>query len=137
MANNIIPFNAHHHSREILQESFIDINNRIIRLAGDMKATGIVEHPDRFLARCDELRSQLSEAGDIFRRCAQLRLVPDLAGAMESLRILHLMISHIELMFLYARKNPESAQSYQKEINLTANDFFSRHTRLTKSIAWL
>ncbi|MGC9216944.1 hypothetical protein, partial [Acidithiobacillus sp.] len=116
-------------------ESFVNIHHPIVLLVEDLKA-GIADHDDRFCARCDELRSQLSELGEIFRDCAQLRLIPNMAAEMESVRILSMMVSHMELMFLYARKNPISARFHQKEVDLTVREFLSRQARLGKDISW-
>lgn len=135
MSENVIPLVHHRPSRAVLRESFVDINHRIVLLVEDLKA-GISDHDDRFFARCDELRSQLNELGDMFRDCAQLRLIPSLIDEVESVRILNLMVSHMELMFLYARKNPISARFYQKEVDLTVREFLSRQARLGKDIVW-
>ena len=135
MSENVVPLVHHKPSRAVLRESFIDINDRIVLLAENLRS-GITDNDNRFFARCDELRSQLNELGDILKDYAQLKLISNLVDQVESVRILTMMVSHLELMFLYARKNPISARFYQKEIDLTVHEFLSRQARLGKDIAW-
>lgn len=135
MSENVVPLVHHKPSRAVLRESFIDINDRIVLLVENLKSA-ITDNDDRFFARCDELRSQLNEFGDIFKGCAQLKLISNLVDEVESVRILTMMVSHMELMFLYARKNSISAKFYQKEVERTVREFLSRQARLGKDIAW-
>jgi hypothetical protein len=55
--------------------------------------------------------------------------------ALEKIRILTLMTSHIELMFLYARKNLASAAHYRKGINTTVDEFRCYQAQIVVNIA--
>ncbi|MHB8354290.1 MAG: hypothetical protein ACYDCF_07650 [Burkholderiales bacterium] len=48
--------------------------------------------------------------------------------------ILDMYEPHMELMFLYARKNRASVTHYRMEINVTADEFLHRQARMTASI---
>jgi len=63
--------------------------------------------------------SQISELVDICRDCTPSELSAEKDGENETLRTLVLMDSHMELIFLYARKNRASVMPYRKEINAT------------------
>ncbi len=133
MSNNIIPIIRHTPSRAVLRESFSEINHQIVHLVARIQGA-VMDNDDHFFGLCDELRSQISELGDICRDYAQPELSADKDGGKESLRILILMVSHMELMFLYARKNRASETHYRKEIKATADEFLHRQARITASV---
>ena len=133
MSNNIIPIIRHTPSRAVLRESFSEINHQIVHLVTRIQGA-VVDNDDHFFGLCDELRSQISELGDICRDYAQPELSADKDGGKENLRILILMVSHMELMFLYARKNRVSVMHYRKEISATVDEFLQRHARIAASV---
>lgn len=131
MSNKIIPINRHAPPRAVLRESFSETNDQIVYLITRMQATAI-ENDDHFFGLCDDLRSQVGELGDILRYYAQLEQSANQDGCQESIRILILMISHMELMFLYARKNSASQRHYREEIRATAEAFLHRHAQVAR-----
>lgn len=132
MSDNVIPIIRHTPSRAALREAFFEINREIThRIQRILDASQLDDA--RFLGLCDDLREELSELTDICRDGIQQGLFPvkDTTG---SLRILTMMVSHMELMFLYARKNLASAMHYRKEINATADEFLHWQAQIIESI---
>ena len=133
MSDNVIPIVRHTLSRAVLRESFFEVTNQITHRIQHILNAG-QRDDDRFFGLCDDLRDELSELTDICRDGTQHGLFLSKEETMESFRILTMMVSHMELMFLYARKNPASATHYRKEINTTADEFLHRQTRIAASI---
>ncbi len=135
MSNNVIPIIRHVPSRAVLRESFPEINHQIVHLVARIE-DAVRDDDDHFFGLCDELRSQINELVGICSDYAQPELSTDKDrdGWKESLRLLVLMVSHMELMFLYARKNRVSVMHYRKEISATADEFLQRHSRIVTSL---
>lgn len=133
MSDNVIPIVRHAPSRAVLKESFFEVNNQITHRIQRILDAG-QQDDARFLGICDDLRDELSELTDICRDGTQQGFFLSKEETMESFRILTMMVSHMELMFLYARKNPASTTHYRKEINATADEFLHRQTRIVASI---
>ncbi|MCR2831026.1 hypothetical protein NR402_12145 [Acidithiobacillus ferrooxidans] len=129
MSDNVIPIVRHAPSRAVLRESFFEVNNQITHRIQRILDAG-QRDDGRFFGICEEL----SELTDICRDGTQQGLFSNKEETMESFRILTMMVSHMELMFLYARKNLASATHYRKEINATADEFLHRQTRIVASI---
>ena len=133
MSDNVIPIVRHTPSRAVLRESFFEVTNQITHRIQRILDAG-QQDDARFLGICDDLRDELSELTDICRDGTQQGLFPVSEDTMGSLRILTMMVSHMELMFLYARKNLASATYYRKEINAAADEFLLLQTRVAASI---
>jgi hypothetical protein len=133
MSDNVIPIVRHTPSRAVLRESFFEVTNQITHRIQRILNAG-QRDDDRFFGLCDDLRDELSELTDICREGTQQGLFPVSEDTMGSLRILTMMVSHMELMFLYARKNQASATDYRKEINAAADEFLLLQTRVAASI---
>ena len=131
MNNKIIPINRHVPSRAVLRESFSERNHLIVHLVARIQ-DAVMQNDDHVFGLCDDLRSQVSELGDILEHYAHPEQPANQDACKESLRILTLMISHMELMFLYARKNSASETHYRKEIRATAEAFLHRHARVAR-----
>ena len=136
MSDNVISIVRHKPSRAVLREYFSEINHQIVHLVARIQCA-VRDNNNHLFDLCDNLRSQISELVDICRDCAQPELFADKDGEKENLRILILMVSHMELMFLYARKNRASVIHYRKEINATADEFLRRQAQIGTGIAWL
>ena len=133
MSDNVIPIVRHTPSRAVLRESFFEVTNQITHRIQRILNAG-QRDDDRFFGLCDDLRDELSELTDICRDGTQQGLFPVSEDTMGSLRILTMMVSHMELMFLYARKNLASATYYRKETNAAADEFLLLQTRVAASI---
>jgi hypothetical protein len=134
MNDNIIPIIRHVPSRAVLRESFFEVNEQIAHLVARLQEAAR-QDGDCFFGLCDELRSQISELVDICRDCAPSELSVEKDRENETLRTLVLMVSHMELMFLYARKNRASVTHYRKEINATIQEFLRRQARISACLS--
>jgi hypothetical protein len=134
MSDNIIPIVRHAPSRAVLRESFFEVNDQIVHLIVHLRDAADHDE-DRFFGLCDELRSQISEILDICGQGAQQGLFSSEDAEEETLRTLTMMVSHMELMFLYARKNKASLPYYRKEITITAEEFVRRHSGIAASLS--
>ncbi|OCX72542.1 hypothetical protein A6M27_03005 [Acidithiobacillus thiooxidans] len=133
MSDNVIPIVRQAHSRAVLRKYYFEINNQITHRI--RRIQDVAQHDDcRFLGICDDLRDELSELTEICKDGTQQGFFLSKEETMESFRILTMMVSHMELMFLYSRKNSASTTHYRKEINATANEFLHRQARIAAII---
>ncbi|AEK57417.1 hypothetical protein Atc_0768 [Acidithiobacillus caldus SM-1] len=89
---------------------------------------------DRFFGLCDELRGELNELAGILIDYVTPGFLDDKYGRKQNLRTLVLMVSHIELMFLYAQKNRASVMHYRREIDATVEEFLHCYARIAESV---
>ena len=135
MNDHIIPIVRSTPSRSSLRVSFFVVTERIAHLV-ECILDALECDNNRFFEFCDELRSEISEITDICNAGSKYGLFPTKQSVIESLRMLYIMVSHMELMFLYARKNQVSAGNYRKEIITIADEFLGWRARIVASIAW-
>ncbi|MBU2755329.1 hypothetical protein HFU84_05595 [Acidithiobacillus sp. CV18-2] len=127
--DKVIPIRRHVPARELLLQSFHEVHDRI-----DSLVWGVVDaaqrDDERCLGLCDDLRSELSEWNDICLSCIERGLLANDDEIRHILRVPFFMVSHLELMFLYSRKNGSQAAYYRKEIQATAPEFSQLQARI-------